>query len=180
MRIIRGEYGGRIFKLSKKFSSRPTTDIAKEGLFNILDNRFFFKGKNVLDLFAGTGSIGYEFLSRGCHRATFVEKSSQHIAIIRDVAQKLKLNNVELIKSDAFLFLKKSTDRFYFIFADPPFDLKNFEEIPNAVFNSNLLDKEGLFIIEHPSNYDFSQHPSFREKRNYGKVNFSFFEHKKL
>jgi 16S rRNA (guanine(966)-N(2))-methyltransferase RsmD len=176
MRIVGGKYRGRIFRPNKKFKSRPTTDIAKEGLFNILENRYDFTTKSVLDLFAGTGSIGYEFLSRGCKEVTFVEKNFIHQQFILDVLEKLKVENARAFRSDAFRFIKTCPTKFNFIFADPPFDHNRFGDVPDAVLNENILAEDGLFVLEHPKEFDFSKHPFFKEIRNYGKVNFSFFE----
>ena len=176
MRIVGGKYKGRIFKPNKKFKSRPTTDIAKEGLFNILENRYEFSNKTVLDLFAGTGSIGYEFLSRGCKDATFVEKNFIHHRFIMEVLDSLKIENAKAIKSDTFKFVKTCPTKFNFIFADPPFDHKRFGEVPDAILNEDILAKDGLFIMEHPKEFEFSKHRYFKEIRKYGKVNFSFFE----
>jgi 16S rRNA (guanine(966)-N(2))-methyltransferase RsmD len=176
MRIVGGKYKGRIFRPNKKFKARPTTDIAKEGLFNILENRYNFSDKSVLDLFSGTGSIGYEFLSRGCREATFVEGNFNHFRFIQEVLEALKVGNATPFKSDVFRFLKTCPTKFNFIFADPPFDLKKFDEVPNAILDANILAENGLFILEHPKEFNFSNHPNFKEIRNYGKVNFSFFE----
>jgi 16S rRNA (guanine(966)-N(2))-methyltransferase RsmD len=176
MRIVGGLYKGRIFKPGKNFKARPTTDIAKEGLFNILENRYDFSNKTVLDVFSGSGSIGYEFISRGCQHATLVEKDYIHHQFIVDISKKLGLNNVNTFKSDAFAFLNRYQGSFDIIFADPPFDMKNFADVPDAVLKTNILAENGLFIIEHPKEYDFSKHIHFKEIRKYGKVNFSFFE----
>lgn len=180
MRIVGGKYKGRIFRAGKNFRSRPTTDIAKEGLFNILENRYYFDDKNVLDLFAGTGSIGYEFISRGCLSATFVEADFIHYRFIGSVLNDLKIENAQAYKADVFKFLKKPFgNKYYFIFADPPFDLTRLQEIPDAVFEADILKEDGIFILEHPKEFNFSKHENFIEIRNYGKVNFSFFGHKK-
>jgi 16S rRNA (guanine(966)-N(2))-methyltransferase RsmD len=176
MRIVGGKYKGRIFKPNKKFKSRPTTDLAKEGLFNILENRYEFLTKTVLDLFAGTGNIGYEFLSRGCKEVTFVEKNFIHYRFILDVLDGLKVENAKAFKSDTFNFVKTCPNKFNFIFADPPFDHRRFGEIPDVILNEDILAEEGLFIMEHPKEFDFTKHHFFKEIRNYGKVNFSFFE----
>ncbi len=176
MRIVGGKYRGRIFRPNKKFKARPTTDIAKEGLFNILENRYNFADKSVLDLFSGTGSIGYEFLSRGCSEATFVEGNYSHFRFIQEVLEALKIENATPFKSDVFRFLKTCPTKFNFIFADPPFDLKKFDEVPDAILDADILAENGLFILEHPKEFNFSNHPCFKEIRNYGKVNFSFFE----
>ena len=180
MRIVGGTYKGRIFNPGKNFKSRPTTDIAKEGLFNILENRYYFSDKNVLDLFAGTGSIGYEFISRGCLEATMIENDFVHYRFILSVLNTLKIDNAYVYKADVFKFLKKHTGiKYNFVFADPPYNLTRLNEIPNAVFEADLLKNDGVFILEHPKEYDFSKHENFVEIRMYGKVNFSFFENKK-
>ncbi|QGY45452.1 16S rRNA (guanine(966)-N(2))-methyltransferase RsmD [Maribellus comscasis] len=176
MRIVGGKYKGRIFSPGKKMSGRPTTDIAKEGLFNILENRIDFSDKTVLDLFSGTGSMGYEFVSRGAQEVTFVEKNFHHYQFILGVIKKLQIDNVRAFKTDVFKFLFKFQGQFDIVFADPPFDLPQFTEVPAAVFSGNVLKNKGLFILEHPREYSFTSHPNFKEIRNYGKVNFSFFE----
>jgi 16S rRNA (guanine(966)-N(2))-methyltransferase RsmD len=176
MRIVGGKYKGRIFRPGKAFKARPTTDIAKEALFNILENRYDFSNKNILDLFSGTGSMGYEFLSRGCEKATLVENNYTHYKFILEVVKTLKIENVKVFKADVFRFVKKIPDSYDIIFADPPFDLPQFKEVPDAVLTSNILKETGVFIIEHPKEHDFSSHVNFKEIRNYGKVNFSFFE----
>lgn len=176
MRIVGGKYKGRIFRPNKKFKARPTTDVAKEGLFNILDNRYYFSDKTVLDLFSGTGSIAYEFLSRGCRQATLVESNFTHYRFILDVLESLKIENATPFKSDVFKFLKTGSSKFDFIFADPPFNLKRFTEVPDAIFEADILNEGGLFILEHPKEFQFLKHKYFKEIRNYGKVNFSFFE----
>ncbi len=176
MRIVGGKYKGRIFKPNKKFKARPTTDVAKEGLFNILENRYYFTDKTLLDLFSGTGSIAYEFLSRGCRNATLVENNYIHYRFILDVLESLKIENATPFKSDVFKFLKTCPQKFDFIFADPPFDLKRFAEVPDAILDANILAEGGRFILEHPKEFQFLKHEHFKEIRNYGKVNFSFFE----
>lgn len=176
MRIIGGKYKGRMFSPGKKFKARPTTDIAREGLFNILQNRYEFSNKKVLDLFSGTGSMGYEFLSRGCEHATLVENNFMHYKFILEVLAKLDIENAKVFKADVFKFLKKSPETFNIIFADPPFNLPDFEKVPEAVLESGLLAAEGVFILEHPKEFDFSKNSSFKEIRRYGKVHFSFFE----
>ena len=176
MRIVGGLYKGRIFNPGKNFKARPTTDIAKEGLFNILENRYNFSNKTVLDIFSGSGSIGFEFISRGCNEAILVEKDFVHHRFITDIAKVLGINNIKVFKSDAFAFLSRYQGNFDFIFADPPFDLPNFKDVPGAVLNTDILKSGGLFILEHPKEFDFSNHLFFKENRKYGKVNFSFFE----
>jgi 16S rRNA (guanine(966)-N(2))-methyltransferase RsmD len=176
MRIIGGTYKGRMFHPGKKFKARPTTDIAKEGLFNILENRYEFSTKSILDLFSGTGSISYEFLSRGVEKATMIEKDFMHYRFIQSVINELKITNATIFRADVFKYIEKTGEKFNIIFADPPFDLPNINEIADAVFNADILADEGLLIVEHPKNVSFSTHEHFKEIRNYGKVNFSFFE----
>jgi len=175
MRIIGGKYKGRIFTPDKRFSSRPTTDLAKEALFNILTNRYDFAGLKILDLFSGTGSIGYEFISRGAETVTFVEINHLHIRFIRKVTEKLGINNIKIIRNDVFRFLNNCREKYDIVFADPPFDLSGLSAIPGAVFESGVLNENGLFILEHTKNYDFSHNHQFTELRHYGKVHFSFF-----
>lgn len=176
MRIVGGLYKGRIFNPGKNFKARPTTDVAKEALFNILENRYDFTNKTVLDIFSGSGSIGFEFISRGCAEAILVEKDFVHHRYILEVSKSLGLNNVKAFKSDAFAFLSRYQGNFDFIFADPPFNLPNFADVPDAVLNTDILRPDGLFILEHPKEFSFSEHKFFKENRKYGKVNFSFFE----
>jgi 16S rRNA (guanine966-N2)-methyltransferase len=176
MRIVGGIYKGRIFTPGKNFKARPTTDISKEGLFNILENRYDFSNKTVLDIFSGSGSIGYEFLSRGCREVVMVEKDFVHHRFIQNVVETLKIENAKIFRADVFSFLRNYKGNFDIIFADPPFELKNFTEVPDVVLKTDLLKKEGLFILEHPKEYDFSKHQYFKENRKYGKVNFTFFE----
>jgi 16S rRNA (guanine(966)-N(2))-methyltransferase RsmD len=175
MRIVGGKYKGRYFTPGKKFGARPTTDLAKEALFNILQNRFYFDELSVLDLFAGSGSIGYEFISRGAQSITFVEKNYNHVQFIKKVTTELGIENAQIIRDDTFRFLKKFPEKFDIVFADPPYDLKQLDEIPDAVFESGVLKDNGLLILEHSKENSFSNHPNFSELRNYGKVNFSFF-----
>jgi 16S rRNA (guanine(966)-N(2))-methyltransferase RsmD len=176
MRIVGGIYKGRIFKPGKTFKARPTTDVAKEALFNILENRYNFSDKNVLDIFSGSGSIGFEFISRGCQEAVLVEKNLANYQFINDVVKKLEINNIKVFKSDAFAFLSRFQGSFNFVFADPPYDHPNFKEVPDAVLNVDILKPGGLFILEHPREFSFADHSFFKENRKYGKVNFSFFE----
>jgi 16S rRNA (guanine(966)-N(2))-methyltransferase RsmD len=129
----------------------------------------------VLDLFSGTGSIGYEFISRETGSVIFVERNYQHAQFIKKIISQLEISNVQIILDDVFRFLKKCPSKFDIVFADPPFDLKQLNEIPQAVFMADILKNDGLFILEHPGEYDFSNHPNFTEIRKYGKVNFSFF-----
>lgn len=179
MRIVGGKYKGRIFTPDKKFSSRPTTDLAKEALFNILTNRYDFEGMKILDLFSGTGSISFEFISRGAESVTSVEINHRHIRFIREAAEKLGIHNIKIIQHDALRYVKKGDEKFDIVFADPPFDLPVLGDVPGAVLGSGILKENGLLIVEHAKDYDFSTHPLFTELRQYGKVHFSFFNAKK-
>ena len=176
MRIISGKFKGRRIQVSNKITARPTTDFAKEGLFNLLNNRIDFEDIRVLDLFAGTGSIGIEFISRDCRNVIAVEQSEKHGAYIRKVCEELKIENLTIIKTDVFRFLPTCNTKFDVIFADPPYELKNLAEIPDLIFRYGLLDDEGILILEHSAKDAFDSHPNFTFHRNYGNVNFSFFE----
>lgn len=176
MRIISGKYKGRRIEASNKVIARPTTDFAKEGLFNLLNNRIDFEGISVLDLFSGTGSISIEFISRDCREAIAIEQSEKNGAYIRKVCQELKIDNLTLIKTDVFKFISSCKTKFDVIFADPPYDLKSLSEIPDLIFKYDLLKKDGIFILEHSAKNKFDTHPCFNFHRNYGNVNFSFFE----
>jgi len=178
MRIIGGTLRGRRFSPPKNFKARPTTDTARESLFNILANYYDFEELTVLDLFGGTGAISMEFASRRASKVTCVEKNYQHYNFINKCIKELNLELViQPIKADVFNFLNRgSIQPVRLIFADPPFDLVNFEEVLPAVLNSNLLATEGLFILEHGPKHDYSTHPAFQQQRRYGKVHFSFFQ----
>ena len=175
MRIIGGKYRGRIFNPNKKFTARPTTDLAKEALFNILANRYDFEGMKILDLFSGTGSIGYEFISRGANEVTFVDINEKHIRFIKGVIAKLDIQNAFIYRDDVFKIIKNCKSVFDIIFIDPPFDMEKINELPALILNSEILNEKGIMILEHPRNYDFSKIQNFCEIRKYGKVNFSFF-----
>lgn len=176
MRIISGTYGGRRFDAPKNLQARPTTDIAKESLFNILQNRIDFEDITALDLFAGTGSISFEFLSRGASRVVSVEMGRVQQQFIQKVAGELKITTgLQLIRGDVFKYLKGATQQFDLIFADPPYALKELPTLPDLVLEGNLLKPEGTFILEHGKENDFSSHPRFVELRKYGAVHFSFF-----
>ncbi len=175
MRIVSGKYKGRHFKPPKDFKARPTTDFAKENLFNILANYIDFQDKNVLDLFAGTGSIGIEFISRGASRVTSVENNYKHFQFLKKITQKLDIDNIRIIKKDVFRFLEHSNEKFDLIFADPPYQLEGIDKLPDLIFNNNLIEEKGILIIEHSSQTHFGNHNCFSELRTYGSVNFSFF-----
>lgn len=166
---------GRHLVPPKNFQARPTTDFAKESLFNIINNSYDFETLRVLDLFSGTGSISLEFISRGAIHVDSVELNFVHHRFIKETALKLGVNNLTAIRSDAFAFVNRCTVRYNLIFADPPYDLKGIDRIPDAIFERNLLDDGGCFILEHSGSYRFENHPFFSEHRSYGSVNFSFF-----
>jgi 16S rRNA (guanine966-N2)-methyltransferase len=175
MRIVGGTHRSRPFHIPAHLGIRPTTDFAKEALFNILHNRIDFEGMNVLDLFGGSGSISYEFSSRGCATITTIEKNIKCCELIKKNIKNLKLENIRIIKSDVFTFLKSCSATFDIIFADPPFRLENIARIPAIVFEKNLLKENGMLIVEHPLEVDFRELPFEKETREYGTVNFSIF-----
>ncbi|MDR1645178.1 MAG: RsmD family RNA methyltransferase [Tannerellaceae bacterium] len=176
MRIISGIYGRRRFSLPPSFGARPTTDFAKENLFNVLGNMTDWEGLVALDLFAGTGSISFELLSRGCAGVTAIEMNKVHVAFIGKVAKELKTDRLRLMRGDVFRYLQtRIRQRFDFIFADPPYALKELPDIPALVLEKDWLKEGGIFVMEHPGGYDFSSMPCFRERRVYGSVNFSIF-----
>ena len=176
MRIISGKYGRRRFDVPSNITARPTTDMARENLFNVLGNIIDFEGKTVLDLFAGTGAMSFEFLSRGCAQVTAVEKARVQADFIRRVQQQLGDENLTLVRGDVFKFVASCRQSFDVIFADPPYDLPRFGEVPQLVLDSPLVHEGTLFIMEHPREHDFSALPHFSQQRVYGKVNFSLFE----
>lgn len=174
MRIIGGKYKGRIISPNKNFKARPTTDVAKEGLFNILNNRIDFETLKVLDLFAGTGSISYELISRGAVEVTMVELNFQHLQFIKSVIKDLG-EKAKVIRSDAFRFISQCNEKYDLIFADPPYDHPQFDQVVPLVLGKKILSPDGLFIMEHPKEFDFSHYPEYMETRKYGHVHFSFF-----
>ncbi|HON17787.1 MAG TPA: 16S rRNA (guanine(966)-N(2))-methyltransferase RsmD [Salinivirgaceae bacterium] len=176
MRIIGGKLGGRRIEISKTFSSRPTTDIAREALFNILSNRIDFKTVRVLDLFSGTGSVSFEFYSRGTTQIDAVEINRKHISSIIQNINTLNISGINVLCADAFRFLSKCSPESYdIIFADPPFDLPNRAKIPDLIFQQNILKPEGFLILEHEVHDSYEKHQNWKETRHYGKVTFSFF-----
>ncbi|MCE5347769.1 MAG: RsmD family RNA methyltransferase [Bacteroidales bacterium] len=176
MRIIGGKYRGRKIIPPADFKSRPTTDFAREGLFNILNNRVDFETISVLDLFGGTGSISFEFASRGVVSVHLVEKDIKHISGIRRIVNDLNLENVKPVHIDVKAYLKTCSVKYDIVFADPPYDLKWLEELPDLVTQSGVIKEDGFFILEHPRAFNFAGHKLFFEHRNYGGVNFSFFK----
>lgn len=177
MRIIRGKYGKRRFDVPKNITARPTTDFARENLFNVLDNMVDFEGLRVLDLFAGTGAVSFEFLSRGASEVTAVEMAPVQARFITSVRDTLHDPALKIVRGDVFRFLASFSSKPYdVVFADPPYDHKRFAEIPQLILSSGVTAPGGLVIVEHSKNHDFSSLPGFREQRVYGSVNFSIFE----
>ena len=175
MRIITGIYKGRHFDIPRSFKARPTTDFAKENIFNVLMQYIDFEGATALDLFSGTGSISLELLSRGCKQVVSVELDRDHHRFIQECLKKLNTDKCVPIRGDVFRFLKSCKQQYDFIFADPPYALKELPQIPDIIFERQLLKEDGLFVFEHGKDYDFSNHPHFLEHRSYGSVNFTLF-----
>ncbi|WP_158976364.1 RsmD family RNA methyltransferase [Cellulophaga sp. L1A9] len=177
MRIISGKHRGRRLTAPSKLPVRPTTDMAKEGLFNILNNTYYLPDISVLDLFSGTGNIAFEFGSRGCNSITAVDADQGCVKFITETTTKLELS-ISAIKSDVFNYLEKTNTKHDIVFADPPYDLpmEEFEKIPELVFSKGLLLEDGLLIVEHSKHTDLSKLPNFSKQRKYGGSVFSFFE----
>ena len=172
MRIISGTHKGRRLMAPNTLPVRPTTDRAKEALFNILENRYFFDGKNVLDLFSGTGNISYEFVSRGCDKVLAIDNNYHCIEYIEKTTKELDFN-ITTIKSDCLQYLKNCKQEFNFIFADPPYDYEEYQELKNLVFEKKLVKKDGVLIIEHDKEVSFVANNV--ELRKYGTVHLSVF-----
>lgn len=164
-----------MFNPGKNFKARPTTDFAKESLFNILTNIVDFEEIKCLDLFAGTGSISYELLSRGCKDLTVIELNFQHVMFIKSVLKDLN-EKAKVYRAEVFKFLESEKTKYDLIFADPPYDLPRLREVPELILKQGLIAEGGLMIIEHSKSYDFSDLPGFYEMRKYGSVHFSFFK----
>lgn len=176
MRIISGEHKGRKITAPKKLPVRPTTDMAKESLFNIINNLYYFDEISILDLFAGTGNISYEFASRGTDRITCVDKDFGCTKFINQTSETLDMS-IDVIKSDVFKYLETAKQKHTIIFADPPynFELKMFSRIPELVFSNNLLEENGILIIEHSKHTDLSNLCNYSYSKSYGGNVFSFF-----
>lgn len=176
MRIISGEHGRRrINPPAQMPHTRPTTDIAKEGLFNIIANNLDIEELKTLDLFGGTGSISYELASRGAYDLTIIEKDPKMYEFIKKTAGELKLENFNVLKMDVFKFIDQCTDKFDFIFAGPPYALGNIDDLPKLVFEKQLLNKDGWFVLEHTPRNDYKKSPFYSSERNYGTTVFSIF-----
>ena len=176
MRIIAGTMGGRRIHPPKDMPyTRPTTDIAKEGLFNILQNQLDFEGMKTLDLFGGTGSISYELASRGASDLTIIEKDSKMSEFIKKTIADLKIENIKVLKSDVFKFIQQTDEKFDFIFAGPPYALTNIDDIPKQITEKQLLAPGGWFVLEHTPRNNYKNYALFKSERNYGTTVFSFF-----
>lgn len=177
MRIISGKFKKKAIIPPKNFKARPTTDMAKESLFNILENEYDFENLKILDLFGGTGSISYEFASRGVTDITCIELNYNHYSFIKKNSIALNIQNeLKVIKTDVFRYIRNCNEKYDLIFADPPYDLKNIDTIPDLIFNNNLLLPNSILIVEHSDKTLFAKHPNFVRQKSYGSVNFSFFE----
>ena len=180
MRVISGKYKRRTFEVPRNFKARPTTDFAKENLFNVLNNLIDLEEcANVLDLFAGTGSISLEFVSRGCGRVISVEREPSHHAHIYKIKEQLKEENWIPLRADVFRYIEKCHDTFDLIFADPPYALTRLAELPDLILGGGMLAEDGMLILEHGKDQSFAEHPCFVQERIYGSVHFSFFEQRK-
>jgi 16S rRNA (guanine(966)-N(2))-methyltransferase RsmD len=176
MRIVGGAFSGRRFNPPSGIPARPTTDVAKEGLFNTLENMMDIEGIKTCDIFGGTGSISYELASRGATDLTLIERDPTSINFIRKTAKELGIDDkMNIIKGDVFRFMRQSRDQYDFIFAGPPYALQNIDDLPLLVFEKNMLAPEGVFVLEHTPRNDYQQHPHFKRMKNYGTTVFSFF-----
>jgi 16S rRNA (guanine(966)-N(2))-methyltransferase RsmD len=177
MRIVGGDLGGRRFNPPAKIPARPTTEVAKEGLFNMLNNLIDFEGIKTLDLFGGTGSISYELASRGAAELTLVEQDSVTVNFIKKTLQEFGLDDrAQVIKGEVFRFMKQCTEQYNFIFAGPPYALPSIDDLPKYVFEKNLLLPNGIFVLEHTPRNDYQNHPQFFKIKNYGTTIFTFFK----
>ncbi len=177
MRIISGIHGGRKIKPPSNMPyTRPTTDMAKEGLFNIIQNYLNFEHLKTLDLFGGTGCISYELASRGATDISIVEKDTSMFNFIKDTMSMLKIEQVHMYKQDVFHYIHSCTDSYDFIFAGPPYALTTIDEIPNIIISQKLIAPNGIFVLEHTPRNNYEKHPHFFRVKNYGTTVFSFFK----
>ena len=175
MRIIGGQYKGRRIPVSKNLRARPTTDFARENLFNILSNQFDFEDCTVLDLFSGAGSISYEFVSRGAKETYLVEQDGYHFRFIKNVIEQIGFKNIYPVKGRAEVYLEKTKRKFDIIFSDPPYDSRILPKLLPLVFQTEVLNENGWFVLEHSDKYRFNEDKHFKELRCYGSVHFSIF-----
>lgn len=178
MRIIAGSLRGRRLNPPDNLPVRPTTDMARESLFNILNNYVDYDECTVMDLFAGTGAVSLEFISRGVKEVTSIDINAQCTEFIKKSASQMGVNNIHVVRADVFDLLKRANRQFDIVFADPPYALSDLGTLPNLVFDKDVLTEDGIFVLEHPKEYSFEDHPNFWQHRNYGKVNFTFFAKK--
>ena len=178
MRIIAGTLRGRRLEPPQNLPVRPTTDMARESLFNILNNYVDYEECAVMDLFAGTGAVSLEFISRGAREVTAIDINMQCTDFIKQSAAKLGIGNLHVVRADVFDLLKRANRKFDIVFADPPYALEGLPTLPDMVFDRGVLTDDGIFILEHPREYSFEEHPHFWQHRAYGKVNFTFFANK--
>ncbi len=176
MRIVGGTHRGRRIKAPKILPIRPTTDFAKEGLFNVLHHQLSIENTKVLDLFGGSGNISYEFASRGASAVLTIDFNIQCINFINKTARAFDFKNIKTIKGDVFKFLKRLNNEYDIVFADPPYDLERLSELPDLILSNKLLHKNGLLIVEHPKDFQFKDHINFQFMKTYGNVNFTFFQ----
>ena len=176
MMVISGIYRHRRFDVPRTFKARPTTDFAKESLFNVLANRIDLEDASALDLFSGTGSISIELVSRGCSHVVSVENDPDHYRFICKVMETVKTDRCLPVKGDVFKYIAGCNTKFDFIFADPPYQLENLADIPDLVFDAGILADDGIFVLEHGKTNNFSNHPHFTDMKVYGSVHFSFFK----
>ena len=178
MRIIAGNLRGRRLNPPQNLPVRPTTDMARESLFNILNNYVDYEDCSVMDLFAGTGAVSLEFVSRGVREVTSIDINQQCTDFIKQCAAQFGVSNLHVVRADVFDLLKRANRRFDIVFADPPYAIENLASLPDLVFDRGVLTDDGIFVLEHPAEYTFETHPHFWQHRAYGKVNFTFFANK--
>lgn len=179
MRIIGGDYRGKTIKTHNSFNERPTTDYARESLFNILNNSYYFDDIKVLDLFAGTGAISYEFMSRGTREIMAVDMNKKYTDFIEKHSMEIfKEEIILVITADGFEFIKNHPLDFDVIFADPPYKMEKIDTLPDLVFANKYIKEDTLFILEHSKYYNFRDHKYFQKEKKYGHVHFTFFEKK--
>lgn len=178
MRIIAGNLRGRRLNPPTNLPVRPTTDMARESLFNILNNYVDYEECSVMDLFSGTGAVSLEFVSRGAKDVTSIDINAQCTEFLKSAAKQFGVDNIHVVRADVFDLLKRANRKFDIIFADPPYAIADLANLPDLIFERDLLTEDGVFVLEHPREYSFAEHPHFWQHRAYGKVNFTFFAQK--
>jgi len=177
MRIISGKYRGKVLMAPRNLPSRPTTDFAKEALFNLMNNHYNIEMISVLDLFSGTGNISYEFASRGAESVTAVDFNGNCVKFINQTAAALQFETLQAHRAEAIKFVQRAYRKWDVVFADPPYEFDGHQELVNAVFEQKILEEEGMLVVEHARETNLEAHPNFVERRKYGNVHFSFFEY---